>query len=525
MAAVDSADRPPKAYLFLQDGERYFRFFFTKPRVLVGRSEDNDIVIRDEAILPRHAEIFVAGPDYQLIAVAGSYTELNDEKVQGVKTLQNGDEIQFGNIHLLYVEEHRTSETALNLIIQREGDIPFGVTINKPLVRVGRRHGDVLIDDDAISDTHLLIENFCEHGVFALDTRSERGTLLNGQPLDARRRIEDGDTIEIGTTHILVRIRRAGEARKPRKPSASRAKAPSAEQAADLSPKPPRQVVPVPPQPAPRPEPRAAAPRPEPHAAAPRPEPSFAISAGEAAVPEPSMAARARIRRTPDAAPEPAVAPRPARRPERPARAPERAEPEPAIVAEASDGRVRNTLRMPVPAADQVAAPPWQGRADSQHSSQSVVSIDGPVRPSGPEPLQRPPRRSASPPPPPPPPEAPRHSTRENGWEAAAEAPRRVARGDDDGYHYLPGGVAPKSTSRGDAADWDRGRTTPDRPERREATPDRAPSTRREDDSLDRAFKGGMTVAFPNADAAMVDDGSRSDEPRKYYHPDTTRRR
>lgn len=524
MAGADSADNPPKAYLFLQDGERYFRFFFTKPRVLLGRAEDNDIVIRDEAILPRHAEVFLAGPEYQLVAVAGSYTELNDEKVEGVKTLRNGDEIRLGPIHLLYAEEHRTSETALNLIIQREGDIPFGVTINKPMVRVGRRHGDVLIDDDKISDTHLLIENFCEHGVFALDMRSERGTLLNGQPLDARRRIDDGDTIDIGTTHILVRIRRAGEAR-ARRPAtqpgpertvpagggSERAPGAAPERISSRLPERPPERVPE--------RPTAGVSRPvvpAPPLPASRPEPSFAIHAPDAPLAEPLATGRARLRRSPDAAPEPAPVDRATRASDRPVRVPERSEPEPSVVAEASDGRVRNTLRMPLSPGDLVPAAPWQGRSESHHPAQSVVSIDGPVR-SSPEPLQRPPRRASAPAP------SERPPQRQSSRESMAEPQQRVSRADDAHYHYLPGGAARDAGS--DPSPRRRERPEGDGPTQRENIPDPAPPRRREDRGANQAFKEGMTIAFPNADAAMVDDGTDEDGTGRYYHPGSSRRR
>lgn len=527
MTGPDAPATPPKAYLFLEDGDRFFRFFFTKPRVLIGRAEDNDIVVREDSILPRHAEIFVAGPEYQLVAVAGSLTELNGEQVQGIKTLQNGDEIVLGRVRLLYVEEHRTSETALNLIIQREGDVPFGVTINKPMVRVGRSRGDVLIDDDALSATHLIIENFCEHGVFALDSRSERGTFLNGQPLSSRHRIQDGDTLDIGTTHILVRIRRAGDARKGRRPPA--------DAHAEL-PRAPERPAPAPrPAPASRPAPAAPA-RPAPAPPQPRPDPASPLSAD--APTEQSGPLRPRIRRTmepsrPDARAERGDGgrePSPHRFPERP-RTPERpaaAEMSPAALrhADGPDDRVRNTMRMQMQPGDEIAAPPWQGRTDLGAPAQHIVNIDGPVRSSMPEPLKRAPRRvaePASPPPPAPRAAEPRTPPRDHEphREAAPEPPRRLGRGDSS-YHYLPGGSAEEPRGR-DSHGADTRWPDLEPPPRTVAEP--KPARSADDGRLDKAFKGGMTVAFPHATSATVDDGSPDPEdPRKYYHPKDRRR-
>ena len=92
-----AAARPsPRAYLFLEDQDRFIRFLFTRPRTLIGSADDNDIVIRDPTVLPRHAEIYLAGDEYHLIAVAGGKTQVHGRPVEGVHVLQNGDPVQLG---------------------------------------------------------------------------------------------------------------------------------------------------------------------------------------------------------------------------------------------------------------------------------------------------------------------------------------------------------------------------------------------------------------------------------------------
>ena len=529
MADEGTANPVPRAFLFLEDGDRFFRFLFTKPRVLLGRSEDNDIVIRDEGILPRHAEIFAAGAELHLVAVAGSRTELNGEQVQGVMPLQNGDEIRVADVDLLFVEERRQSETALNLIIQREGEIPFGVTINKPIVRVGRSHGDVLIDDDAISGTHLIIENFCEHGVFAIDARSTGGTFINGQRLVARKRVCDGDTLHIGNTQILVRIRRAGDAKHPRKAApkgvrASTEQAPRSNSSARAHEKPPvtrdapdraRGNTPGSPRDAPAPSPR---------------EPS-----------QPAL--RARIRRPGDR-PDP-VGGHSSGGYEPPIRPPLPASPALPVAepVETSDKRFRNTLRMPLRPGDESPAPPGQGRLapgdvvrDPGVPAPSVVNIDEPVRSSGPDPfvrasrsraLEQEPRQEA--------PLPVASETRRS--ERTQRPPARSEPGDSgDGYHYLPGGRppapsrAPSAPSRGNDPDGfyylpgdepGQARPEPRRPEPYRHEPSR-PSSK---DQLAESVRSGHTIAFPHPDSGLVDDGSEVDQSLgRYYHPDTKRR-
>lgn len=189
--------------------------------------------------------------------------------------------------------------------------------------------------------------------------------------------------------------------------------------------------------------------------------------------------------------------------------------------------RVRNTMRMPLAPGEEVAAPPWQGRADLGAPQQHVVSIDGPVRPSCPEPLKRPARRAPEVPvarapeprPVEPRPPEPRLPTRERepARDFAPEPPRRVARGGDDHYHYLPEGGAHTAGSRGRDP-----HTEPDPGWARQEPPSRRASEPRppRGGDLDAAFKGGMTIAFPNATSATVDDGSDPDDNGgKYYHP------
>jgi pSer/pThr/pTyr-binding forkhead associated (FHA) protein len=188
----------------LENQGRYVRFLFNKPRTLIGSADDNDIVIRDATLLPRHAEFFVAGTELHLVAVAGGRTEVNGYALTGVHVLRNGDEIRFGGVEVLFAREARMSDNTLNLIVERAGDIPFGITIAKPVIRLGRSKGDILFDDDGLLATHVLIENFCPNGVYVLAVKPQATTYLNGEVLDGRRRLHDGDALRFGSTIVQV---------------------------------------------------------------------------------------------------------------------------------------------------------------------------------------------------------------------------------------------------------------------------------------------------------------------------------
>ncbi|NUN15908.1 MAG: FHA domain-containing protein [Myxococcales bacterium] len=194
----------PKSYLLLENQGQFLRVFITKPRIFLGHAEDNDIVIRDTHVLPRHAEIFVSGNRYNLVTVAGGQSRINGREAEGVHTLTNGDHLQLGGTQVMYVEELRQSDVALHLIVRRKDELPFGVTITKPMVRIGRMKGDVLIEDDNLSPTHAIIENFCSDAVFVMDAKSKSGTWLNNAKLTGRRRLRSGDTLALGNTQISI---------------------------------------------------------------------------------------------------------------------------------------------------------------------------------------------------------------------------------------------------------------------------------------------------------------------------------
>lgn len=204
MSTPNTPPQTPTSYLLLENQGQFLRVFITKPRIFLGHAEDNDIVIRDAQVLPRHAEIFASGNRYNLVTVAGGQSQINGRGAEGVHTLVNGDHLMIGGTQVLYVEEQRQSDVALHLIVRRKEELPFGVTITKPMVRIGRMKGDVLIEDDNLSPTHTIIENFCADAIFVMDAKSKSGTWLNDAKLTGRRRLRSGDTLSLGSTQISV---------------------------------------------------------------------------------------------------------------------------------------------------------------------------------------------------------------------------------------------------------------------------------------------------------------------------------
>jgi FHA domain len=71
-------------------------------------------------------------------------------------------------------------------------------------VRVGRAAGGVSLKDPEVSRNHARLES--RDGIaYVVDLESRNGTFLNGRRVDEPIEIRTGDTIDVGTTRLLVR--------------------------------------------------------------------------------------------------------------------------------------------------------------------------------------------------------------------------------------------------------------------------------------------------------------------------------
>ncbi|HEX6584552.1 MAG TPA: FHA domain-containing protein [Thermoleophilaceae bacterium] len=159
----------------------------------------------------------------------------------------------------------------------------------EPGATIGREGCDITLSDPDVSRRHAAIQ-IVRDEVSIEDLGSTNGTFVNGQRIEERRRLSDGDEIQIGSTVWRLRAPASATRLVDRPSGATRLS-----QATSLRPsaEPPTE----PPTPAAAPEPPAAAPEPpapEPAAPPPRtPEPAAGEPpASETPAPEP-VAARA----------------------------------------------------------------------------------------------------------------------------------------------------------------------------------------------------------------------------------------
>jgi pSer/pThr/pTyr-binding forkhead associated (FHA) protein len=91
------------------------------------------------------------------------------------------------------------------LVVQRSDVLKGGQTFQAGPVplSVGRAEDNdvVLTGDEFASSHHARIEANRE-GVWVLDLNSTNGTFVNGARLDGRRRLREGDVVQIGETEL-----------------------------------------------------------------------------------------------------------------------------------------------------------------------------------------------------------------------------------------------------------------------------------------------------------------------------------
>ena len=103
--------------------------------------------------------------------------------------------------------EFDTGQEVLELVWQlREGEYLRQPLLGIVLIGRGASNGIRMSWDGLASRSHSVIEQR-DDGVYVRDLNSQHGTLLDGQKLTAERRLEPGQTLQIGETTFQVEVR------------------------------------------------------------------------------------------------------------------------------------------------------------------------------------------------------------------------------------------------------------------------------------------------------------------------------
>jgi pSer/pThr/pTyr-binding forkhead associated (FHA) protein len=101
-----------KVALVIRHAMTVERLPITADSVLLGRNEDNDVVLDNPRVSRYHARIVWTGRDYRIEDVASTNgTWLNGERVSGRHLLKDGDVIQLGDVTLAFEVQGRETLT------------------------------------------------------------------------------------------------------------------------------------------------------------------------------------------------------------------------------------------------------------------------------------------------------------------------------------------------------------------------------------------------------------------------------
>lgn len=164
----------------------------------IGRDPDNDLVLQAPSVSRRHARIEPRNGGFELRDLDSSHGVLvNGERVEEVRALESGDEIDLGGERIRFVLGVPTTLDA-----GARGERPAGtVDWNGERLTIGRDPAnDVVVDDPNVSRFHACVVREGEK-VMLRDLGSRNGTRLNGAPCVAAE-LRDGAEIGVGALRL-----------------------------------------------------------------------------------------------------------------------------------------------------------------------------------------------------------------------------------------------------------------------------------------------------------------------------------
>lgn len=205
------------AYLVIRQGQLAGkRVELWKECTTLGRSRERDIFLEDITVHRKQASVLRTPEGYVLRDDHG----IGDSFVNGQPIMQcllsNGDEIIFGNTHIVFYASEGTRPFLLPSSRGRElliGKPPAGIACLEradgsniellPRMTIGRsRECNIFLEDLTVSRLHATISEL-ENGDFELmDNRSATGIFINGKRV-RRHRLSEGDVVQIGESQFV----------------------------------------------------------------------------------------------------------------------------------------------------------------------------------------------------------------------------------------------------------------------------------------------------------------------------------
>jgi ABC-type multidrug transport system ATPase subunit/predicted component of type VI protein secretion system len=196
------AGQPPELVVTIA-GDESQAYRLKKESLSLGRSADNDIVIRSPIVSGHHARLEKEQQGYMLhiLPEATNPVYFQGAPLQGDRALHDGDILRFGSqdpgvmVTLLYQWPAETAQKGLSR------EILFG---DKETLQIGRDPScDVALEAPNVSRFHAVLSRVGQR--FRLrDLNSTNGTFVNEQRIDAEIWLKPGDSIRIGPYHFKL---------------------------------------------------------------------------------------------------------------------------------------------------------------------------------------------------------------------------------------------------------------------------------------------------------------------------------
>ncbi len=199
---------------------KYNAVWLVEPKITIGKSATNAMVVDDPYVVDVHLEILVDNENLTLKNLApGKPVKVNDEEVTGACSLRPDDIIMLGAVELIVIDPKRepkalVEETANATQLRAPKATGWSLKANhtalanrifplKELTVIGRASEcDISLAAAHLSRRHAQIQ-VVEGGLLVKDLGSANGTFINGQRV-TEGRAKKGDEIRFDTLSFGV---------------------------------------------------------------------------------------------------------------------------------------------------------------------------------------------------------------------------------------------------------------------------------------------------------------------------------
>ena len=177
----------------------------TSERLVLGRSEDADVVLSGDGISRRHAVLTRDGKGYVVTDESTNGTYVNGARITEPTPLHPGDVLAIAGKHFRFGTDNETRLPAApgplglaRLEIAEQGWSRRSHVIDRPVCSIGRgSHNDLRLEHDSVSVSHatLLLKG---ETWYVSDLCSTAGTFVDGYRVAGERPLIPGSSIRIG---------------------------------------------------------------------------------------------------------------------------------------------------------------------------------------------------------------------------------------------------------------------------------------------------------------------------------------